>query len=146
MKFIITGLFLLSSMFAKSENKYSDTVLFTSRQMMEVYVDSIGKFELSTGWQKKVHIIIVDFKDNIIKIASTSSIIDFTNLEKKYAYKADTSITMIYYTALDKDGKRCNIRMRLQKKREDLFNHASYLYVDYSNVTFAYQMFIEKPE
>jgi hypothetical protein len=114
--------------------------------MMEVYVDSIGKFELSTGWEKKVNIIIVDFKDNLIKVASISSIIDYTNLEKKYAYEADTSVTMIYYTALDIEGKRCNIRMRLQKKREDLFKKDSYLYVDYSNVTFAYKMFIEKPK
>jgi len=44
------------------------------------------------------------------------------------------------------EGKRCNIRMRLQKKKEDLLKQDSYLYVDYSNVTFAYKMFIEKPK
>ena len=128
----------------KSQSSASSSFLnFTSFQSMTVYLDSTGKFELTLGWEKSTNKITIDAFGNRIILKDTVE-----NKERVFVlgvkgkkYKAFETMDIVpYFACTDDNGKRCSIRLMLQDL-DNLRKHPSYLYVDYADVTYVYQMF-----
>jgi hypothetical protein len=144
---LITTFFCIAFLTSgKSQSSNSSSFLnFTSYQRMVVYFDSTGKFEMTMGWEKSTDKITIDAFGNRIKLKNTSDAKErlFVLGVKGNKYKSSGIMYIIpFFQCSDDKETRCNIRLMLQDT-DNVGKHPSYLYIDYSNVTYLYQLFLD---
>lgn len=110
---------------------------------MVAYYDSLGKLEMTLGWEKSTDNITIDAFGNRIMIKNETD-----GKEKSFVlgirgkkYKSSGTMDIIpFYQCTDNKEKRCAIRLMLQDG-ENVAKHPSYLYIDYAGITQVYQLF-----
>ncbi len=136
--------FLTLDIISKGQEKdKSSAIKFKSSNTMIVYLDSSGHFEMSQCWEKIESTIIVDVFSNHLITVSTNSVNDeFISVKKISAYKL-TLATMVNFSGINKKNGVCGIRLSLPSN-ENLFKYYTYLYIDYKDVTYVYQMLAQQ--
>ena len=98
---------------------------------------------MSLGWEKATEKIVIDSFGNRIKLKNVDGGKErlFVLGIKGTKYKSSGAMDIIpFYQCTDDKEKRCTVRLMLQ----DLGNitkQPSYLYIDYADVTYVYQLF-----
>ena len=132
----------------KSQNNIDTSAYlkFICTQHIYVFLDSVGMYQLSNCWEKDNSIMVLDAYGNRIKIYKEGKTEILTLGTKTRKYKDiinEHSYVHNWDYCTDNDGKKCSIRIIFPPDKD--FGVAPlYMFIDYKNVTYGYQLFFLK--
>lgn len=125
--------FIFISTFNSLHSQNLTRLKFRSENEKIVYLNKNSEFESSTSWLDSINIVVFEIEAKRIRIYGTvTKSFDFTNQVNKYS-EGDYNY-YLFSPCLDKDGVRCNIRLKLRNEKNGL----SFLYIDYKNIVYQY--------
>lgn len=142
---LLSFFFLAKASIAKSQLGGDSAFLhFSVIEKMSIYLDSLGKFEMTECWEVSNEKITLDIYGNRFKIegAKSNSRTYILGIKgKKYGSSGFLKI-IPFYECTDYLENRCNIRLMLQSAN-DLNKAPSYLYIDYKNMSQVYKIYLK---
>lgn len=132
-KFLTFAFLLLAVSFIVPQTAKAQIYTYKTTEFAYKYVNSYGKWNDWSSWEKSSMLITINFDTDIVKIYSpTTQVYKITDYLEEYTDQYGGK--QVKFEFIDQDGDYGKMRLRIEK------NGNSQIYIDFANVMWVYNV------